>query len=231
MWMACRGGPCEQPLPPWLAPPRPTTPGPAPSVPLPSPPPPPAPAAAPARWCSSRSRTAAAGAGRAAATGSLAARLRRPSPPPGAAPSPPRPAGCPRRAPGTGPANGYAGSGAAGFLQPAETPRAQSCQDRGPAARESSASASGGAAGRTRGRPGTLPVTPEWEGRGRDRTQCLHVTTVPFSLTVSSSEAPVRKTVVLTEETTVPGARRAQPRTFMASALAATCEEPSRRRK
>ena len=34
------------------------------------------------------------------------------------------------------------------------------------------APAPGGVAGRTRGRPGTLPATPEREGRGRDRTQC-----------------------------------------------------------
>ena len=55
----------------------------------------------------------------------------------------------------------------------------------------------------------SLPVTPEWEGPGRDRTQCLHVPTVPFSLIVSSGEAPVRKTVILTVKTTVPGEQRA----------------------
>lgn len=113
------------------------------------------------------------------------------------------------------------GLGAAGFLQPAE----------------------GAARSELPGQRGRLPGNPEPGGRGRQdpnkgaagrwvtwsgkgarlrQDPVSHVTTVPFSLTVSSSEAPVRKTVVLTRDNRARA--RAQPRTFMASALAATCE-------
>lgn len=112
-----------------------------------------------------RSRTAAAGQVAQQLREALQRRPRRPSPPPGAAPSPPRPAGCPRRAPGTGPAKRIRG-----LRLPASSSQQAHRALQAPGQR---AGCPGIQSPRLRGRQDgqgaarTLPVTPEREGRGR----------------------------------------------------------------